>query len=57
MSWKLRFQRDLGRNEATENLIPPGARTFSMADYNNLRSLDRLSKKMHIVRRNHYVSG
>jgi hypothetical protein len=57
MSCKLRFRCDLGRNEATENLIPPSAQTFSMADYNNVRSLDSLSEKMHIVRSNHYVSG
>jgi len=55
MSWKLRC--NLGGNEATENPVPPSARTSSMAHYNNLRSLDRLSKKMHIVRSNHYVSG
>ena len=57
MSWKLRFRCDLGRNETNENLVPPSARTFSMADYNNLRSLDRLAKKIHIVRSNHYASG
>ena len=55
MSWKHRFLCDPGRNEATENAS--SKRKYSTADCNILRSLDRLSKKMHIVCINHYVSG